>query len=250
MSGHSKWASIKHKKGALDAQRGRIFSKLIREITVAARIGGGNIENNARLRMVLENAKSENMPAENIKRAIQRGIGELPGMIVEEVTYEGYGPGGIAVLVEAMTDNKNRTISEIRKIFSRSGGNLGETGCVSWMFSKKGCISIDKNEIGEDELLEMITDAGAEDLKLEDDMYEITTQPQDIEEVKNALLKNNVKLKFSEISMVPKNYIKVDPNVAREVLKLIEALEDHDDVQKVHSNSDIPDEVIQELQQD
>lgn len=250
MSGHSKWASIKHKKGILDAQRGKIFSKLIREITVAARTGGGNIENNARLRMVLENAKSENMPADNIKRAIQRGTGELPGMIVEEVTYEGYGPGGIAVLVEAMTDNKNRTISEIRKIFSRSGGNLGETGCVSWMFDKKGCISIDKNEIGEDELLEMITDAGAEDFKLEGDIYEVITQPQDIEEVKNALLKNNVKLKFSEISMVPKNYIKVDPNVARGVLKLIETLEDHDDVQKVHSNFDIPDEIMQELQKE
>ncbi len=250
MSGHSKWASIKHKKGALDAQRGKVFSKLIREITVAARTGGGNIENNARLRMVLEKAKSENMPADNIKRAIQRGTGELPGMVVEEVTYEGYGPSGVAVLVEAMTDNKNRTTAEIRKIFSRSGGNLGESGCVSWMFSKKGCISIDKNEIDEDELLEMITEAGAEDFKLEEDMYEITTGPQDIEEVKNALLKNNIKLKFSEISMVPKNYIKVDPNVARGILKLIETLEDHDDVQEVYSNSDIPDEVIQELQQD
>jgi YebC/PmpR family DNA-binding regulatory protein len=249
MSGHSKWAGIKHRKAAVDAQRGKIFSKLNREITVAARLGGGNPENNARLRMVLEKAKSYNMPAENIKRAIQRGTGELPGTVVEEVTYEGYGPSGVAILVEAMTDNKNRTTAEIRKIFSRGGGNLGESGCVSWMFNKKGCISIDKDEISEDELLEMVTEAGAEDLKLEDDVYEITTQPQDFEEVKNTLLKNGVKLKFAEISMVPQSYIKVDPSVARSVLKLIESLEEDDDVQEVHSNFDIPDEVIKELQQ-
>lgn len=248
-SGHSKWAGIKHRKGAVDAQRGKIFSKLNREITVAARLGGGNPESNSRLRMVLEKAKSYNMPAENIKRAIQRGIGELPGTVVEEVTYEGYGPSGVAILVEAMTDNKNRTTAEIRKIFSRCGGNLGESGCVSWMFSKKGCISIPKDEIGEDELLEMVTEAGAEDLKLEDDVYEITTEPQDFEELKNTLLKNNVKLKFAEISMVPQSYIKVEPTVARSVLKLIETLEEDDDVQEVYSNFDIPNEVMKELQQ-
>lgn len=249
MSGHSKWAGIKHRKGALDAQRGKIFSKLIREITVAARTGGGNIDNNARLRMVLEKAKGENMPADNIKRAIQRGTGELPGVIVEEVTYEGYGPGGVAILVEAMTDNKNRITSEIRRIFSRGGGNLGESGCVGWMFSKKGCLSIDKNEIGEDELLELIMEAGAEDMKVESDVYEITTQPQDFEEVKNTLSKKGLKIKFAEISMVPQNYIKVDSNVARSVMKLIENLEDYDDVQEVYSNCDIPDEVMRELQQ-
>lgn len=250
MSGHSKWAGIKHRKAAVDAQRGKIFSKLIREITVAARVGGGNPETNSRLRMVLEKAKSENMPADNIKRAIQRGTGELPGVVVEEVTYEGYGPGGVAILVEAMTDNKNRIISDLRRIFSRGGGNMGESGCVSWMFSKKGCISIDKNEISEDELLEMIMEAGAEDLKLEDEVYEITTEAHDFEAVKNALSQKGVKIKFAEISMVPQNYIKVDSNVARSVLKLIEALEDYDDVQEVYSNCDIPDEVMCELQQE
>ncbi|MEW6617836.1 MAG: YebC/PmpR family DNA-binding transcriptional regulator [bacterium] len=249
MSGHSKWAGIKHRKGALDAQRGKIFSKLIREITVAARSGGGNPENNARLRMVLEKAKGENMPADNIKRAIQRGTGELPGIVVEEVTYEGYGPGGVAMLVEAMTDNKNRTTSEIRRIFSRGGGNMGESGCVSWMFHKKGCLSVDKKEIGEDELLEMIMEAGVEDMKLEDEVYEITTDPQSFEEVKNILTKNGLKLKFAEISMEPQSYIKIDANTARSVLKLIEALEEDEDVQEVYSNSDIPDEVMQELQQ-
>jgi len=249
MSGHSKWAGIKHRKGAVDAQRGKIFSKLTREITVAARFGGGNPETNNRLRMVLEKAKGHNMPSDNIKRAIQRGIGELPGMTVEEVTYEGYGSNGVAILIEAMTDNKNRTTAEIRKIFSRGGGSLGESGCVSWMFSKKGCISIDKNEIGEDELLEIITEAGAQDLKLEDDVYEIITEPQDFEEVKNTLLKKNIKIKFSEISMVPQNYIKIDSNGARSVLKLIETLEEDDDVQEVYSNLDIPDEIMQEFSQ-
>lgn len=249
MSGHSKWAGIKHRKGAVDAQRGKIFSKLTREITVAARLGGSNPETNNRLRMVLDKAKGNNMPSDNIKRAIQRGTGELPDVVVEEVTYEGYGSNGVAILIEAMTDNKNRTTAEIRKVFSRGGGNLGESGCVSWMFSKKGCISIDKNEIGEDELLEIITQAGAEDLKLEDDVYEIITEVQNFEAVKNALNKNNIKLKFSETSMVPQNYIKIDPNGARSVLKLIETLEDNEDVQEVYSNLDIPDEIIEELQQ-
>jgi len=249
MSGHSKWAGIKHKKEAVDTQRGKIFSKLNKEITVAVRLGGPNIENNPRLRMVLEKAKSHNMPADNIKRAIQRGTGELPGVVVEEVTYEGYGPSGVAILVEAMTDNKNRTASEIRKIFSRGGGSLGQTGCVSWMFNKKGYLTVNKDEIGEDELLEMVMEAGAEDMKLEDDVYEIITEPQDFEQVKNVLLKNNVKLKFSEISMIPQSYIKIDPDAARGVLKLIEALEENDAVQEVYSNFDIPDEVMQELQQ-
>lgn len=248
MSGHSKWAGIKHRKAAVDAQRGRIFSKLNKEITVAVRLGGSNPDNNPRLRVVLEKARSYNMPTDNIKRAIQRGTGELPGAVVEEVTYEGYGPNGVAILIEAMTDNKNRTTSEIRRIFSRGGGSLGESGCVSWMFSKKGCLTIDKNEIGEDELLEMVMEAGAEDMKVEGDVYEITTDPQNFEQVKNILLKNNVKLKFAEISMVPQNYIKVDANVARAVLKLIEALEEDEDVKEVYSNFDIPDEVMQELQ--
>lgn len=249
MSGHSKWAGIKHRKGAVDAQRGKIFSKLTREITVAARLGGGNSETNTRLRTVLEKAKGYNMPSDNIKRAIQRGTGELPGTAVEEVTYEGYGSNGVAILIEAITDNKNRTTAEIRKIFSRGGGNLGESGCVSWMFSKKGCIGIDKNEISEDELLEIITQCGAEDLKLEDDVYEITTDVQNFEEVKNTLLKNNIKLKFCEISMLPQNYIKIDSNSARSVLKLIETLQEDEDVQEVYSNLDIPEEILKELQE-
>ncbi|MDI6735147.1 MAG: YebC/PmpR family DNA-binding transcriptional regulator [bacterium] len=248
MSGHSKWASIKHKKAAVDAQRGKMFSKLIREITVAVRSGGGaNTEINSRLRMVLDKAKGCNMPADNIKRAIQRGTGELPGMIVEEITYEGYGPGGVAMLVETMTDNKNRTTSEMRRIFSRGGGNMGESGCVAWMFGKKGCLSIDKNEIGEDELLEMVMEAGAEDLKSESDVYEIITQPQDFEVVKDTILKKGLKLKFDEISMIPQNYIKVDASTGRTVLNLIESLEENEDVQNVYTNADIPDEVMQEL---
>lgn len=216
---------------------------------MAVRTGGGaNPETNFRLRMVLDKAKGCNMPADNIKRAIQRGTGELPGMIVEEITYEGYGPGGVAMLVETMTDNKNRTISEMRRIFSRGGGNMGESGCVAWMFAKKGCLSIDKNEIGEDELLEIVMEVGAEDLKLEGDVYEITTQPQDFDTVKEAILKKGLKLKFTEISMIPQNYIKVDASTARTVLNLIEALEENEDVQNVYSNADIPDEIMQEMQ--
>jgi YebC/PmpR family DNA-binding regulatory protein len=248
MSGHSKWAGIKHKKAIIDTQRGKVFSKLIREVTVAARLGGGNIENNPRLRVCLEKARSYNMPADNIKRAIQKGTGELPGVIVEEVVYEGYGPGGVAIFVEAMTDNKNRTAAEIRKTFSRGGGNLGESGCVAWMFSKKGCFSIDPDQVGEEELLDLVTESGAEDLKVEEDGYEITTELTNFETVRKALEEKGIKQRYSEISMVPQSYIKVDAKVARQVLNLVEELEDNEDTQNVYANFDIPDEVMAELQ--
>jgi YebC/PmpR family DNA-binding regulatory protein len=246
MSGHSKWATIKHKKSALDAKRGRLFSKLIKEITVAAR-DGGNPDMNPRLRTVIEKAKAANMPAENIKRAIQRGTGELPGSIVEEITYEGYGPGGVAILVEAMTDNKNRTTAEIRKIFSRGGGNLGEAGCVAWMFSKKGCIGIKKDDIDEDRLLEIAMEAGAEDIKTEGDIYEIVTDPGDFLAVKGSIEKHNIKPQYAELSMLPQSYIKIKEDLAKQVLALIEQLEESDDVSAVHANFDIPDEVMAEI---
>lgn len=248
MSGHSKWAGIKHHKAAVDAKRGKIFSKIIREITVAVRMGGSNPDANSRLRISLEKAKACNMPADNIKRAIQKGTGELPGAIVEEVVYEGYGPAGVAIFIEAMTDNRNRTAAEIRKIFSRIGGSMGESGCVAWMFSKKGCFTIAVKQIGEDDLLELVTEAGAEDLKKEGHVYEITTEPGNFEAVKKALEERKIEIEYAEISMVAQNYIKVDAKTARQVLDLVEELEDHDDVQTVNANFDIPDEVMAEIE--
>jgi YebC/PmpR family DNA-binding regulatory protein len=244
MSGHSKWASIKHKKAQVDARRGKIFTKLIKEITVSARLGGGDPETNPRLRTAINAAKSANMPQENIIRAIKKGTGELPGTAYEEATYEGYGPGGIAVLVNILTDNKNRTISELRYIFSKNGGNLGEAGCVAWMFEKKGQILVEEDKVDEDELFMMALDAGAEDVRKDGSTYEIITQVQDFEAVKKALEEHNIEMSVAEISMLPQTTIKLEGKLAQQMLKLMEALEDHDDVQHVYANFDIADEVM------
>ncbi|MDI6703576.1 MAG: YebC/PmpR family DNA-binding transcriptional regulator [bacterium] len=245
MSGHSKWAGIKHKKAIVDEKRGKLFSKLIREITVSARMGGGDLQGNSRLRQVVEKAKGYNMPQENIKRAIQRGTGELPGVVVEEAIYEGYGPGGVAILIEALTDNKNRTTARIRSLFSKYNGNLGESGCVSWMFTKKGYITLDKSDISEDELLDIVSE-WVEDIKAEEDTYEIITIPQDFEAAKESLEKR-VNLKYAEITMLPQSYIKVDEKTAKTLLSFIEALEEDEDVNHVYANFDIPTEILQEV---
>lgn len=245
MSGHSKWAGIKHKKALVDAKRGKLFSKLIRELTIAARVGGSDPEGNPRLRTVLQKARDANMPAENIKRAIQKGTGELPGTVYEETIYEGYGPGGVAVLIESLTDNKNRTTSEIRNIFAKRGGNLGESGCVAWMFHKKGCITVDKKTIGEDELLDLVLEAGAEDMAVEKTAYEITTEPQNFEKVLAVLNEKGITPAYKQITMVPSAYIKVDARAAKNLLGLVEALEDQDDIQQVYANFDIPDEILE-----
>ncbi|HAV43165.1 TPA: YebC/PmpR family DNA-binding transcriptional regulator [bacterium] len=247
MSGHSKWAGIKHKKALVDAKRGKLFSNLIRELTVAAKLGGGDPEGNPRLRAALQRARDANMPAETIKRAIQRGTGELPGVVYEEAIYEGYGPGGVAILIEVLTDNKNRTTSEIRNIFSKRGGNLGESGCVAWMFHKKGYITIDGSTINEDELLELVLEAGAEDMSIEEKTCDITTAPQGLEVVVAVLAQRGIAPLYKETTMIPSSYIKVDGKVAKAVLALIETLEDHEDVQHVYANLDIPDEVVNEV---
>lgn len=240
MSGHSKWHTIKHKKGALDAKRGKIFTKLIKEITVAARVGGsGDVDQNARLRKVVIDAKAMNMPNDTIDRAIKRGTGELEGVNYEEITYEGYGVGGVAVMVETMTDNRNRTVAELRHLFSKNGGNLGESGSVAWMFDKKGLIVVDKETKSEDELFEIALEAGAEDVADEGEVFEIYTAPENHETVDEAIKKAGIEPQASEISMVPQNYIKLEGNDAKQMLKLYEALDDHDDVQKVSANFDI-----------
>jgi YebC/PmpR family DNA-binding regulatory protein len=248
MSGHSKWASIKHKKGALDAKRGKLFTKLIREITVSARQGGGKVETNPRLRLAIQRAKDANMPQDNIERGIKKGTGELEGVSYEEVTYEGYGPGGIAIMVEVLTDNKNRASGEIRNIFSKRGGNMAGQGSVNWMFEKKGYIVVNKEDIEEDKLMSIVLEAGAEDLKTEETTYGITTSPSDFESVKKALEDNNVKIDASEISNIPKNTIKITGENAKKVVGLVNELEDHDDVQSVCANFDIPDEILKEME--
>ncbi len=247
MSGHSKWAGIKHKKAAQDAKRGRLFTKLIREITVAAREGGGNPDTNPRLRTAIERARDANMPQDNIEKAIKRGTGELPGVTYETCIFEGYGPGGVAIMVEALTDNKNRTSSEVRNIFSKKGGNLAGSGSVAWVFNKKGYILIDKSQISEDELFAIVVDAGAQDLKTEGKSYEIFCQPQDFEKVKSTLKEKGIKWQIAELTMVPTSTVKVTGNQAKQILALIEALEDHDDVQKVYANFDIPEEIMEQL---
>jgi YebC/PmpR family DNA-binding regulatory protein len=244
MSGHSKWASIKHKKAATDAKRGKIFTKIIKELSIAARIDGGDPETNARLRKSIADAKSANMPADNIKRAIMKGTGQLEGVNYEELTYEGYGPGGVAIFIETLTDNKNRTVSEIRHLFSKNNGNIGESGCVSWMFSRKGYFVIEKDKADEDELLEIILDAGAEDMKEDGSNYEIFTPPDNYEAVVNALTENNVEIAAQNLGYIPQNYVKVEGKQAQQVLRLMEELEDHDDVQNVWSNFDIDEEEI------
>ena len=240
MSGHSKWHSIKHKKGAADAKRGKIFTKLIKEITVATRTGGGgDVDANARLRKAVNDAKAQNMPNDTIDRAIKRGTGELEGVNYEEITYEGYGIGGVAMLVETMTDNRNRTVAELRHLFSKNGGNLGESGSVAWMFDKKGYIVVDKTAKSEDELFEIAIEAGADDMQDEGEVYEIFTAPENFDAVHDAVKAAGIEPQAAEISMVPQNYIKLEGADARAMLKLYEAIDDNDDVQKVYANFDI-----------
>jgi len=245
MAGHSKWAQIKHKKAKVDAKRGRIFTKLIREITVAARMGGGDPEHNPKLRLAIEKAKEHNMPWENIERAIKRGTGELEGVEYQEAVFEGYGPGGVAILVKALTDNKNRTTGEIRHIFSKYGGNLGSPGSVAWQFEEKGIIYIEKDKANEDAVFEIAVEAGAEDVKTEGDTYEVYTSPKDFENVKKAFVDTNIEIQNADITMVPQSTVRVDGKDAERLLKLLDALEDNDDVQKVYANFDIPEEVLQ-----
>lgn len=246
MSGHSKWSTIKRKKGAQDARRGQIFSKLTKEITVAARLGGGDPSANPRLRAAIEAAKAENMPKDNIERAIKKGTGELVGDQYEEVSYEGYGPAGVALLVESLTDNKNRTVSDLRYLFSKYGGSMGEAGCVAWMFDKKGVIVFDKQAVDEDELLEAALEAGADDLQVGESEYEVLTDPKNFEDVKQALEKKGFSYLLAEIQMHPKSTVHIeDEKAAQQVLKLMESLEDHDDVQHVFANFDIPDRILE-----
>ncbi|MBW2506841.1 MAG: YebC/PmpR family DNA-binding transcriptional regulator [Deltaproteobacteria bacterium] len=248
MSGHSKWSTIKRKKGAVDAKRGKIFTRLIKEITVAARMGGGDPVGNPRLRAAIASAKTENMPKDNIERAIKKGTGELEGAVYEEITYEGYGPGGVAILVDCMTDNKNRTVADIRHYFSKSGGNLGESGCVSWMFTKKGTILVDKEDINEEELMEKALEAGAEDVVEEDNVFQVVTSPDDFEDVREALEADGVKFIEAAVAMVPQNTVDItDEKTAGQILTLLERLEDHDDVQNVYANFDIPDDIIESV---
>jgi YebC/PmpR family DNA-binding regulatory protein len=247
MSGHSKWASIKHKKGKEDAKRGKLFTKIIREIIVAARLGGGDPNSNPRLRTALDKAKAANMPKDNIVNAIKKGTGELEGVKYEEALYEGYGPGGVAVLVEVMTDSKNRTSSEIRKIFSRGGGNLGESGCVAWMFSKKGLIVFDKSAVSEDQLMEVALEAGADDVKDSESVWEVTTSPESYEAVKKAFEDKGLKSTMAELAMIPQTTVKLSGKEAEQMVRLVEALEEHDDVQNVYSNFDISEEELQRI---
>ena len=247
MSGHSKWATIKHKKGALDAKRGKIFTRLIKEITIAAKNGGGDPDKNPRLRKAVADAKAENMPADNIKRAIQRGTGELPGVTYEEFTLEGYGPGGAAVLVEISTDNRNRTVSEIRHAFSKNGGNMAEAGAVSWMFHKKGDIVVAKSAAKEDDLMSIVLEAGAEDLKDDGESWEIICDPNTYENVMAALTQAGIKPEVAEIGMIPQTYTKLEGQQANTMIRLLEALEDHDDVQHVWSNFDIDQKQLEEV---
>jgi YebC/PmpR family DNA-binding regulatory protein len=247
MSGHSKWATIKRKKGKLDAQRGRMFTKLIKEITVAARSGGGDPEANPRLRTAVAAAKAANMPQDNIKRAIKKGTGELPGTTYEEANYEGYGPGGVAVLVQVLTDNKNRTVSEIRHIFTKNSGNLGEAGCVGWMFDKKGYITVDLDKANEEQLMEWAIEAGAEDFAADSGIYEIYTDYADLERVRSALEEKGIDMASAELTMIPQSTVRLDGKQAEQMIRLFEALEEHDDVQKVYANFDIDESILEEL---
>lgn len=244
MSGHSKWAGIKHKKAKVDAQRGRAFTKLIREITVAARVGGGDPTGNPRLRLAIDKAKAVNMPQDNIQRAILKGTGELPGTSYEEYVYEGYGPGGVAVLLEVLTDNKNRTVPEIRKVFAKHGGNLGESGCVAWMFEKKGLIQVEAATVDEDRLLGVALEAGAEDVRRSDNIFEIITAPRDLERVKESLATAHIGIADGEVTMLPQSTVRLEGKQAQQMLQLMEALEEHDDVQNVYANFDIPEEIM------
>ena len=247
MSGHSKWSTIRRKKGAADAKRGKIFTRLIKEISVAARLGGGDPEGNPRLRAAIVSARAENMPKENIERAIKKGTGELEGTTYEELTYEGYGPGGVAIMVEVLTDNKNRTISEIRHHFSRHNGNLGESGCVSWIFNQKGLILFDKNKVDEERLIEVVIDAGAEDVREREREFEVITGPDQYEDIKRAVEDAGFEYSFAEVTMVPQSTVQLRGKEAEQMLKLMEGLEDSDDIQRVYANFDIPDDVMERL---
>jgi YebC/PmpR family DNA-binding regulatory protein len=247
MSGHSKWSTIKRRKGATDAKRGKIFSKLIKEITVAARMGGGDPNANPRLRTAIAAAKAENMPKDNIERAIKKGTGAIEGVSYEEVYYEGYGPGGAAVLVESFTDNKKRTVADIRHIFSKSGGGLGEAGCVAWMFDKKGLFVFEKHDLDEETLMEAILDVGGEDIRDEESTFEVITAPGDFEAVKKALDEKNLKYLLAEITMVPKSTVKLEGKDAEQMLRLMDSLEDSDDVQKVYANFDISEKTLEAI---
>jgi len=248
MAGHSKWHNIRHKKARMDAKRGQIFTKLIREITVAARQGGGDPEFNPRLRMAIEKAKEHNMPMENIERAIKRGTGELEGITYEEVTYEGYGPEGVAIIVECLTDNRNRTTGEVRHIFSKYGGNLGTTGCVSFLFEEKGVIQVPKSEYTEEEIFEKAIEAGAEDVITEDDYYEIRTEPKELYAVKEALENMGVKIEKAELTKIPTTTVEIkDEETATKLMKLLDALEDNDDVQKIYANFDMSTQLMEKV---
>ncbi|MEN6472558.1 MAG: YebC/PmpR family DNA-binding transcriptional regulator [Syntrophaceae bacterium] len=248
MSGHSKWSTIKHKKGAADAKRGKLFSKIIKEITVAARMGGGDQNANARLRSAIAAAKAANMPKDNIDRAIKKGTGELAGFALEELSYEGYGPGGIAIMVYVLTDNKNRAVADIRHLFSKYNGNLGETNCVSWMFEKRGFISIDKGLIDEDALYEIALGQGADDISDEGETYEILTEPDGLNGLREALEAKGIVYNTAEVSMLPKTTVKVSGKSAQQALRLLDLLEDHDDIQSVYSNLDVDDEEMEQFQ--
>jgi len=248
MSGHSKWHSIKHKKMATDQKRGKIFTKLIKEIMVATKMGGANPETNPRLRMAIEKAKSYNMPNDNIQRAIKKGSGAEGGVNYEQVSYEGYGPGGVAIYVEVLTDNKNRTASEIRSIFSRHNGNLGGQGSVAWIFERKGLITVKKEKSEEDKLFEIVLEAGAEDMKTEKDTYEIITTPENFENVKKALQDNQIEIENASVTLIPKNTVKVEGKEAEQLLKLLDDLEEDEDVQGVYANFDIPDEILETIE--
>ncbi len=245
MSGHSKWHSIKHKKGALDAKRGKIFTRIIKELTVAARTGGGDAGTNPRLRTIIAEAKSVNMPAENIQRAIRRGTGEEPGVSYEEVTYEGYGPGGAAVIIEVVTDNRNRTVGELRHMLTKHGGNLGESNSVAWMFNKKGYIVIEKSKAQEDTLMDAVLDAGADDMRDDEENWEVISAPSAFEAVRESVKKLGVEPASAEVAMLPQNYVKLEGKPAQQMVRLMEALDDHDDVQHVWSNFDIEEKEIE-----
>lgn len=244
MSGHSKWSTIKHKKGAADAKRGKIFSKLIKEITVAARMGGGDPEANSRLRHALINARTQNMPKDTYERAVKKGAGDLDGVNYEEIVYEGYGPGGVAVLVECLTDNRNRTIAEVRHAFGKAGGNVGTSGCVAWMFDKKGLITVNKKDATEETLMEVALEAGAEDIKDEDDSFDIIMSPSDFDAVKEAIDAANIKFEVAEITMIPQTLAELKGVEAEQMIKFMDVLDDLDDVQKFYSNADISDETL------
>ena len=245
MSGHSKWSTIKHKKGAADAKRGKIFTRILKEMTVAARMGGGDPVGNPRLRAAVAEAKANNMPKDNIERAIKRGTGELEGTIFEELTYEGYGPGGVALIVETMTDNTNRTTPEIRHIFEKNGGNLGTPGSVRFQFERKGYFAVEKSVVSEDKLMEVVLEAGADDLQTDNpDIFEVYSSPENFEQVRQALEKNNIPAAEAKLGQIPKNYVTIEEGKAKQMMRLMEMLDDHDDVQNVWSNFDIPEEMM------